>query len=315
MHVLLVGAGNMSIQYAKILNSLKVDYSVISRGTDSADIFEREIGKKVVTGGLEKSYKKLVTKPSHTIVATTLESLEGNAIFLLENGMKNVLIEKPGSVNAEGLKKIYDKSQEKHCKVFIGYNRRFYSSVTEAEKLIRLDGGLKSFVFEFTERSYQIKKLKKPQFQLNNWFVGNSTHVLDMAFFFGGKPKELSSYVIGDSEWHTNKVIYTGAGVTEKDILFSYHANWESPGNWKLELLTNHNRYIFSPLEELKVQRLGSIETEHVKIDNTLDEEFKPGIYKQVKEFLYNSTRSTRMLSAKDAMEMMDIYSRMRCDS
>lgn len=314
MHALLVGAGNMSIQYAKVLEELKVDYSVISRGTDNAALFEEEMGRKVMVGGLEKKYESLVTKPTHAIVATNMESLESNALYLLEKEIKHLLIEKPGSVSARGFKNISNLSQVKESKTYIAYNRRFYSSVIEAEKRIQLDGGLKSFLFEFTEWGHYIKELEKSEFDLNNWFIGNSTHVIDMAFAFGGKPRELSSYVSGDSKWHPKGIIYTGAGITEKDILFSYHANWEAPGSWKLELLTNQYRYIFRPLEKLKIQKLGSLKVEHVNIDDSLDIKFKAGIYEQVRAFLFSTTHSSRLLSINDALGMMDIYLRMRGD-
>jgi predicted dehydrogenase len=252
MHVLLVGAGNMSIEYAKVLSGLKVDFSVISRGVENAKKFKIATGKEVITGGLENKYNDLLIQPTHAIVVTTLESLVTNSVYLLERGIGNLLIEKPGAVDNIGLQKIFELSQINECKTYIGYNRRFYSSVIKAEQLIKAEGGLQSFIFEFTEWSHKIKELQKTEIQFNNWFIGNSTHVLDLAFYFGGKPKEISSFVSGGSEWHPRGMIFTGGGVTEKDLLFSYHANWEAPGSWKLELLTKQNRYIFRPLEELK---------------------------------------------------------------
>jgi predicted dehydrogenase len=314
MHVVLVGAGLMAKEYGKVLNALGVPYTVISRGPDSAKTFEAEVDKEVLIGGLESNYGSLEKKPTHVIIATPLENLEENTLFILDQGVKNVLIEKPGAVSVEGLKRIHEKAEYWNAKVFIAYNRRFYSSVMEAEKLIAKDGGLQSFVFEFTEWGHKIKSLDKSKFQLQNWFIGNSTHVIDLAFFFGGKPKEFSSYIMGGSDWHPTGTIFSGAGITETGKVFSYHANWEAPGSWKLELLTKLNRYIFRPLEELKVQALGSIEVSKITIDDSYDITFKPGLYQQVNSFLYETPYSNRLLGVEEGLLMMENYFRMRCD-
>ena len=74
-------------------------------------------------------------------------------------------------------------AEANEANVYIAYNRRFYASVLEAKRRIDEDGGLSSFIFEFTEWSHSITNLDKTKFQLNNWFIGNSTHVIDAAFF------------------------------------------------------------------------------------------------------------------------------------
>lgn len=309
MHVLLIGAGKMAKEYAKVLKALNVDYSVIGRGIKSALDFETETGKRVITGGLEEGYNYLKIKPTHVIVASTLESLELNTIFLLERKNTKILIEKPGAINLSGLKKVNNLAKAYNSQIFIAYNRRFYASVIEAEKFINQDGGLKSFVFEFTEWSHIITRSSKTDFQLNNWLIGNSTHVMDLAFYFGGKPRAFSSFVSGELDWHKNGSIFVGAGITEKDLLFSYHANWEAPGSWKLELLSKRTRYIFRPLEKLKFQRLGSTEIEDVTINDELDFKYKPGIYRQVYAFLFEKLGFEKLLTIEKALEMIPIYS------
>ena len=36
--------------------------------------------------------------------------------------------------------------------------------------------------------------------------------------------------------------LVAGAGVTENGALFSYHANWEAPGRWSVEIMTKKRR-------------------------------------------------------------------------
>lgn len=310
-NVLVVGAGYMAKEYVKVLKSIKVAFDVIGRNKKNAKVFEKELDVPVKYGGLEVTFDSLGHIPTHAIVATTLESLEENTLFLLSKGVKNILLEKPGSVTKEGMQKIEQLADEKRANVYIAYNRRFYASVLEAKQRIEMDGGLTSFIFEFTEWSHVITGIDKTKFQLNNWFIGNSTHVIDTAFYFGGKPKQISTYVQSPIEWHPKGSIYVGAGITENDILFSYHANWSAPGSWKLELLTRKNRYIFRPFEKLHVQKLGTVSIEEIVLNDELDVQFKPGLYEQTKAYLLNTNLTSMLLSAKEAAEMLDIYENM----
>lgn len=308
MHVLLVGAGYMAKEYVKVLNAQHVNFSVVGRGNENASIFEQEIGAEVLAGGLEVVYEQLQVKPTHAIVASTLESLEENALFLIGKGVKYILVEKPAALSSEGMQRILESAIKHGSNVYIAYNRRFYASVIAAQRLIEEDGGLTSFVFEFTEWSHMVGSLNKTPAQLDNWFIGNSTHVVDIAFYFGGKPKQMSNFVTSTLDWHPKGSIYVGAGVTEKDIFFSYHANWQAPGSWKLELLTTKNRYIFRPLEKLHVQRLGKMTVEEIEINDGLDIEFKPGLYEQTNAFINNTWLSTDLLSIKEGIDMMKVY-------
>ncbi|WP_342600374.1 Gfo/Idh/MocA family oxidoreductase [Psychrobacillus sp. FSL H8-0483] len=311
MDVLLVGAGYMAKEYVKVLDALNVNYSVVGRSKESGKNFEAETGKSVLIGGLETVFEANFLNPTHAIIATSLESLEENTLYLLQKGIRNILVEKPASVTYEGMQKIGTAAEKYHAKVYIAYNRRFYASVMKAEKLIEKDGGLQSFSFEFTEWSHVVENLNKTTFQLNNWFIGNSTHVLDTAFYIGGRPKEIKSFVQSKLDWHPKGSIFVGAGVTEQDIPFSYHANWQAPGSWKLELLTHKNRYIFRPFEKLHVQRLGQISIEEICISDELDSKYKPGLYEQTNAFLFNTSLSSNLLDINTGLEMVEIYERM----
>lgn len=306
MYVLIVGAGYMAKEYAKVLKDMAIPFEICGRSEVNAKKLQEELGVPVIHGGLEGNFKNQKNY-THAIIATSLESLEDNVHFLLDKNVENILLEKPGAVTTEGLKKITLKAKEKKSKVYIAYNRRFYSSVIEAKKRIDNEGGLKSFQFEFTEWSHLITKMDISEFTMNNLFVGNSTHVLDTAFYFGGEPKTMNGFVQSNLDWHPKGSLFVGSGITNKNILFSYHANWEAPGSWKLELLTTENRYIFRPFEELKVQKLGSVEIENVQIDNSLDIQYKPGLYKQIEQFLFEKQYS-ELLEVEKASRMFNWY-------
>lgn len=310
--LLLVGAGNMAIHHAKVLNELKIDYDVIGRGKESAQRFEEQVGKKVITGGLEQKQSFYTKGYTHALLATDLEFLCENALSLINGGIKQVLIEKPGALSKQDFELLVKASRLKQAKVFVAYNRRFYASILEAQKRIEDDGGLMSVQFEFTEWSHIIDNNTRSPFKLENWFIANSTHVIDTVFFIAGKPASLSTYVQSHLNWHPKGSIFVGAGITEKNIPFSYHSNWESAGSWKMELCTNQTRYIFRPFEKLHIQKRGEVSVAEVELIDEDDIKFKPGFMKQMKAFLGDQAN---LLPLEDAESMFTIYNQFLSDN
>ena len=285
--ILLVGAGNMAKEYAKVLKVLKKDFLVVGRGKKNALIFEKDTGTLVITGGLVKWIKDKRNKiPTTAIVATNEEQLGPSARLLVQHGVKLILLEKPGGMNLSDFIKTQKAALKTGAKVFIAYNRRFYASTRKVQELIKKDGKVLSFNFEFTEWSHKIANLKKPESVKKNWLLVNSSHVIDLAFFLGGKPKKIKCFTAGGLKWHLKASIYAGAGISENGALFSYHANWESAGRWGVEILTPKRKLILRPLEKLSVQNRGSLVTEEDLLSDKLDIDFKPGLYLQVKSFL-----------------------------
>ncbi|MEZ5757440.1 MAG: Gfo/Idh/MocA family oxidoreductase [Emcibacteraceae bacterium] len=289
---LLVGAGTMAIDYSKVLTALNRDYLVIGRSKESALKFERETGKRVICGGIDEFLLRDEPVPNSAIVSVGIEQLASTTKSLIRAGIKHILLEKPGGLNIEEINSLTQEVNECEAKVYIAYNRRFYSSVLEAQKIIKEDGGVENFTFEVTEWAHTIEPLIKAEGVKENWFLGNTTHVLDLAFYLGGRPQEIVCFTKGNTPWHSRSAIYSGAGETADGALFSYTGNWNAPGRWGVEMLTRKHRLIFRPIEKLQIQKLGSIEIDELTIDNSLDILFKPGLYRQVQDFLLNETEN-----------------------
>jgi hypothetical protein len=181
--------------------------------------------------------------------------------------------------------------------------------VLKVQELIEEEGGVRTFNFELTEWSHVIEKLKKGDGVLSKWFLGNSTHVADLAFYLGGQPKEMSCFTSGSLTWHPSSSAFAGAGKTKEGALFNYGADWESAGRWSVEVLTKENRYILRPMEALQVQKRGTIPVLNVEVDNKLDEEFKPGLYCQVASFLDGD--NSKLCGISEQREMIKLYERM----
>ena len=304
--VLLIGTGPMSYDYFKILKSLEFNPVVVGRGHENSQKFRDEFNCKVVEGGVESFLGSTEKNFDSAIVAVGINLLFDVTKSLVKAGVKNILVEKPGALEISEFEELSNLSTEMNSNIIIAYNRRFYASVIEAKKLIEEDGGVTSFNFEFTEWSHILERLEKPKVVKEKWLLGNSTHVIDLAFYLGGKPKEMSSFSKGGLEWHPSSSIFSGAGITEKSSLFSYKANWESAGRWSVEVLTSKRKYIFEPVEKLQVQNRGTINKDFHEINYTLDEEYKPGLYIQTKKFIEENFSD--MCSLGEQLEMMKTY-------
>jgi predicted dehydrogenase len=297
----------MGTEYTKILKDLDVKLEIIGRGKRTASILSKETAIKPFVGGLSNFLKRSPDSCSHAIVAVSVEELADTATMLLNYGIKNILVEKPGPITKEKTKILLNKTIEKNANVFIAYNRRFYASTIKAKNIIEKDGGVKSFNFEFTEWTKEVESLKKNSQVLKKWFLANSTHVADLAFYLGGKPKEISTFTRGGLSWHPSASIFSGSGISVNGALFSYNANWESAGRWGLEVLTRKNKLIFEPLEKLQIQKPETTNTYFDKeIDYSLDTKYKPGLFVQTKNFINSSFEN--MININEHHSMFDLY-------
>ncbi|MDP3792379.1 MAG: gfo/Idh/MocA family oxidoreductase [bacterium] len=306
--LLLVGTGYMAKEYTKVLKAQKVGFVVVGRSKKSVDSFKNEMGMDAISGGIV-GWLRTNPAPKKAIVAITEDQLGIATRALINSGCKSILVEKPGGLNDADIKLTLKFAKKFKANVFIAYNRRLYSSTIKAKEIIKKDGGVLSLIFDFTEWSHIIKKLKTSPKVKKEWFLANSTHVIDLAFFLSGKPVGIHGYKKGKLDWHPSGSIYSGAGVTESGALFSYHANWESAGRWNIEIMTPKSKLIFKPLEKLHIQKIGSTATEEVLINDELDKKFKPGIYREVQSFLGNQKD---LPSLEEQVENLKYYNKIK---
>ena len=285
MSLWLIGAGPHARAYAKVLNQLNIEYEVIGRSPCSAREFELSMGKVVYSGGVANALTQS-GPPKAAVVAVSFEQLADVAIDLIKAGTKRILLEKPGGLTVSQLAGVRDAAARRGAEVLIAYNRRFYAATAKARELIAEDGGPVSCSFEFTEWAHKIALTALPAEVKASWLMANSSHVADLAFHLCGLPKEWKCWHAGAIEWHPAAARYCGAGITDRGVLFSYLADWQAPGRWSLDVLTRKRRLIFKPMEQLQVTMMASGKTEFVEIDDALDREFKPGLYRETQAFL-----------------------------
>lgn len=284
-NIWLIGAGAIAVEYAKVLDVLRKDFLTIGRGHSKAEVFHEKTGKTVVEGGLEAFLKGCNYVPDFAIVAVNVQYLASTTVMLMQYGVKSILCEKPGFNDPSELDTVIQVAKETGAKVYYAYNRRFFASVFEAERIIKADGGISSINFEFTEWGHVIESTSHPDEVKRNWLTANSSHVIDLAFFFAGSPLKIQAFTSGELSWHKPSC-FVGAGITNKGVLFNYQANWNAPGRWAIEIQTALHRLYLKPMEQLQLQDKGSVKVYPLEIDDHLDKEFKPGFYLETQAFL-----------------------------
>ena len=308
----LIGAGQMAQDYVQVLKALQTPFKVIGRGKNSAAAFESAMEIPVQAGGIERALQN-ESSPETAIVTVGIEQLASVTTKLLQAGTKRILLEKPGGMNLEELQQLHfiaQSQQSKPCPdVWLAYNRRFYESTRKAREIILAEGGVTSCHFEFTEWSHKIREIAGKNAIKAMWLLANSSHVIDLAFHLCGWPEDWQSWSSGTLDWHPSSARFSGAGMTDQGVLFSYFADWEAPGRWGVEVMTRKNRLIFCPMEQLQIAQLGSVKVESVPLEDKLDQDFKPGLYLQTESFLQQD--ATHFCTLEEQVKHTELYSEM----
>ena len=277
--VLIIGGGYMGKEYAHVLEQLGInDVTIVTKSPKQASDFSAKFDYTILDGGFEKQLSS-VGKKDLVIIAIPTELLISATKLAIKTGQTRILLEKPGSLFHQelfSLNEIIDKQ-----KVRIAYNRLLYPNFHKIKQLAKNEGGITSCKFDFTEWIHKIPFGVYQQDEYTLWGISNSLHVISMAFELIGMPKEIASFQFGKLDWHTSGSIFVGAGMSEENIPFSYHANWESSGRWMVEIMTKENSYRLMPLEEIHVCKKGTVEWKSVDFQVAF-QELKFGIAEQV---------------------------------
>ena len=190
---------------------------------------------------------------------------------------KPILVEKPVSLKSKEIERLAKKNNKK---VFVGYNRRYYSSTAMAKKFITSMSNV-SATFTIPEKDH----LR---------FYHNSSHIIDLMnyFFDNVKLKHVNHLFIG-------KRIsgLTAFFSTRRGDMINLISNWHAPSNFKIEITHKDKKIEMMPIEKSSFYH-GMEIIEPTKsnpnrkyipkliktsIDDKAEKNFKPGFYKQAK--------------------------------
>lgn len=303
--VILVGTGPMAREYAIALTNLKIkNVTVIAKNEHETTDFSNTFDFTVLHGGYQEHLSQL--PPVDLVIAVTpIPQLLDATKLAIISGHKKILVEKPGSLYLDNMLLLSKQLTDQIIR--IGYNRLLYPSFHKLKLLAEQDGGVTSCTFSFTEWPHTINFEKYPSEVYTRWGISNSLHVITMAMELIGMPKELSHYHSGKLDWHPSGSIFVGSGVSEYDIPFSYHANWNSGGRWGIEIMTKNNVYRLMPLEGLSVCKKKNVTWEEIPL-NPAFPEVKTGIAEEVAVMLNDEIeKEIGLITLKKAAEFNKI--------
>lgn len=299
--VLVIGTGPMSLEYVKVLRALGFAVEVKARSLSSASFYEKQNNVRVYSEWNQIDLSQV----REAIVAVPEEALAIETLNLIDLGVKKILVEKPGGLDFDDISRLSSAAVLNQSQVFIAFNRRHTSISQVVRRLVRASD-LQSFEFEFSERSHIIEHLGKPPEVLRNWFFQNSSHVIDLAFYIGGEPSQLTGRTNGGNDWHPAGTKFTGFGTTVSSVPFSYFSDWDAPGGWRMSFRLRGFSVYLDNLENARIVTPGSLSRALSAEKSFFDRNFKPGIYRQVRSFL--STTPQDIPTIDDQLKRLVFY-------
>jgi predicted dehydrogenase len=229
-------------------------------------------------------------------VQRLLMEVEVDAIFSLVNVLstfrvvkaclevgKHTFLEKPPGISSAETRQLADLANAHDCLTMVGVNRRFYSSVREAQKAIADVGPLVSIVMDAPENLTRVREMKfHPQEVIRHWIFANGIHGIDLFRYVGGEILNLQTLT---RQWFDQQPDSFGALVEFKSgTIGHYISDWTSPGSWRMELRGRDIKILLEPLERaILIHRDGTRKA--LPIDD-IDVQFKAGFYAQDRYFL-----------------------------
>ncbi|MBS3926360.1 MAG: Gfo/Idh/MocA family oxidoreductase [Nitrosarchaeum sp.] len=277
--VLVIGSGLIAEQYALALKSFGISkVTILSNTKENVAKLCSKFDFTPLSGGFEKNLPN-IPKQDLVIIATPISLLLPCLESALESSQTNILVEKPGSLYRKEFQPIIEKYSS--AKIRIGYNRLLYPNLLRLKELVQNDGGITSCKFTLTEWTHKINFEKDSSDVYARWGIANTLHVISMVVDLIGMPKEISSYQSGHLDWHPSGSIFVGSGISDSNIPFSYHADWNSNDRWGIEIMTDKNSYRLIPLEDLYVCHKGTINWEKIHTTCAFPG-IKPGLAEEI---------------------------------
>lgn len=135
--ILLVGAGPMAVEYARVCAHLGVSLTVKGRGAKSSSNFFELTGIRT-----HQTWEQI--GPSSDFDAAVICVDEGSLLAVLdevlEQGFSKVLVEKPGALSIELLKSHAQTLLSIGAEIYVAFNRRHYNVVDRLCSELELDG-------------------------------------------------------------------------------------------------------------------------------------------------------------------------------
>jgi predicted dehydrogenase len=290
-----IGTGYMANEYAKVLTE---EFKKETQLVGAINRSSKNIIKFIKRYKIQRHFTSLkqmmeLSKPDIVIVCVN-ELSTYKTLKILSNYKCKSLVEKPIGINFDESKKILKLKKNKNFTPIICLNRRHYSSILNAQKIISKDKSVRIIKIFDQENALIAKKSGKPTKVVKNWMYANSIHMIDLAYLFARgeikKIKRLNKTNIL-KEGIVSTIIYFDSG----DIVY-YNCIWNRPAPWSVQISTKDYFVQLKPIEKLSY--LFKNKKNWISIKNSnFDNKYKPGIYHLLRQVLRKRKKNLKNLS------------------
>jgi predicted dehydrogenase len=217
-----------------------------------------------------------------------------------------ILVEKPVAWTSD---KIGAIREQIHNEVIVGYNRRYYRSVSKAKEFLA-DNRPVMATLELPETAATIKQ-----------FLSMSCHGIDLLRYLFGDITVLDTHELTDRRELRG---YSGTMRSTSGDLINVIGNWEAPANMGINLDYGNKRHqikpyemghryegfeVKEPTEETPVRRYIPREIKEINLD-PVDKKFKPGFHQQsdaLKQMISEGTALSESATLYDAERAIEL--------
>lgn len=289
-----IGAGKTMQKHLEVFSKFKnLEFvGIYSRTKRKAHRIRKKFKINRVFNNIDEMYS--LTKSNYVIVVVSPDA----NFKIIRDCLKypwTIFTEKPLGLNYVQAKNLIRLSLKKKRKLFIALNRRNFISTKKLVEIIDKKKNIKRNLEILDQQSpskiYFTKKV------INNWQFANSIHLIDyISLICRGK---VSSYKKKLIELNSKQkvlecVIKFSSGDTCK-----YRALWFLPGKWQVKVRLDKLIYTLKPLERLKVSEFNKSNFSDLKLNYSLDNEFKPGFFSQAKNLINDNKKSNLVDNSK----------------
>ena len=299
----IIGAGRIAENYISVIKEFKNIKLIGIISKSKASSKKKALKHKIPYHG--NSLKKMMEfiKPDIVIVCVTPTDTKKVCLNLL-NYKCVILVEKPVGLSVNDSKKVLEKSQNSKGKIFVAFNRRFFSSTLILLKKLKKNKNKRIVYVSDQEDTRAAKKNGHSKKVINNWMYANSIHLIDyFTFLCRGKIITVISkkIKINENEYYKYAKILFSSG----DVGF-YNAYWNRPAPWKISVSSNNSYYQLYPIEKLtEKNKAGQIKNYE---SSKYDTKYKPGFYLMVKNLLKVYTgEKNKSISLKENLNTMKL--------
>ena len=185
---------------------------------------------------------------------------------------------------------------------FVGLNIRFYSSTISSLKTLRKIKGKR-----YLSINDQEIQNSNNEFLNKNWMYCNAIHIIDyIRIFCRGKIIKIQKI-----EKFKNKIFsrnITRLIFSSKDEVL-YCCNWNSPGEWSVNIIQKNIRCEMKPLENFMLEKIIKQKRKRLYFEKSKQyKDFKPGIYVQINEFIKMlENKKNKLISFKEYYESVKV--------